>query len=193
LGPKTHAGQLQELNNLVTLKFERCWNPDRSFAGFLRACPAVKNLSLKGSVVFLVPHVSRRWNFPTNFWNTLKVLDISGTGSFPRHLYEKVLKNIADCSLTHLYMERCLRIPRIVGHDLLKIEFLSVAGLRDFAHPRVLAFECIQNWAALPSLTGMNVSGCEMSQAQREQLVTRHNNVIFNISVETEESPRVEF
>jgi hypothetical protein len=39
----------------------------------------------------------------------------------------------------------------------------------------------------------MNVSGCEMSQAQREQLVTRHNNVIFNISVETEESPRVEF
>jgi hypothetical protein len=177
---------------LVTLKFERCWNPDRSFEGFLRSCPALKNLSLKGSVAVLEPH-EYRWDFPTNFWNTLKVLDISGTGCFPHQLYAKVLKNIADCSLTHLYMERCLRIPRIVRHDHLKLEFLSVAGLRDVEYPRVLAFECIQNWAALPSLTGMNVSGCEMSQAQREQLVTRHNNVIFNISVETEESPRVEF
>ena len=128
----------------------------------------------------------------TSYWNQLKVLDISGTGYFPQARFEEVLKSVPDCSITHLYMERCLRIPRIVGHDhLSKIEFLSVAGLRNSA--RVLAFECIQNWAALPSLTGMNVSGCEMSQAQREQLVTRHNNVIFNISVETEESPRVEF
>jgi len=176
----------------VTLKFERCWNPDRSFAGFLRACPAVKNLSLKGSVVFLVPCVSRRWNFPTNFWNTLKVLDISGTGCFPRQLYEKVLLNIADCSLTHLYMERCLRIPRIT-YDKLKIEFVSVAGLRDHEHPTVLAFDCIRNWAALPSLKDMNASGCQMSQSQREQLVTDHQNVTLNISVEFQESPRVEF
>ena len=174
----------------MTLKFERCRNTERSLECFLRACPEVKNLSLKGSVLKWANY-SRI--FPTTFWNKLKVLDISGTGwRFPRLVYEQVLKHIPDCSITHLYMERCLLIPRIT-YDKLKIEFVSVAGLRDLEYPRVLAFNCIRNWAALPSLTGMNASGCQMSQSQREQLVTDHQNVTLNISVEFQESPRVEF
>ena len=117
---------------------------------------------------------------------------MSGTGWFPRLVYEQVLKHVQNCSITHLYMERCFLIPRIT-YDNLRIEFVSVAGLRDHEHPTVLAFDCIRNWAALPSLKDMNASGCQMSQAQREQLVTDHQNVTFNISVEFQESPRVEF
>jgi hypothetical protein len=175
----------------VTLKFERCCNTDKSLECFLRACPEVKNLSLKGSVLHQErTHYSRI--FPTTFFNKLKVLDMSGTGWFPRLVYEQVLKHVQNCSITHLYMERCFLIPRIT-YDNLRIEFVSVAGLRDLEYPKVLAFDCIRNWAALPSLKDMNASGCQMSQAQREQLVTDHQNVTFNISVEFQESPRVEF
>jgi hypothetical protein len=172
---------------LVTLKFERCCNTDMSFTSFLRACPAVKNFSMRGSVL------QDYKPLPTaTYWNQLKVLDISGTGYFPQARFEEVLKSVPDCSITHLYMESCLRIPRIT-YDKLKIEFVSVAGLRDHEHPTVFAFDSIRNWAALPSLKDMNASGCQMSQSQREQLVTDHQNVTFNIGVEFQESPRVEF
>jgi hypothetical protein len=181
----------QHLPNLVTLKFERCCNTDNSLESFLRVCPEVKNLSLKGSLLQQEP-TEYRQTFPTTFWNKLKVLDMSGTGYFPRDVYEEVLKNVPDCAITHLYMERCLRIPHIT-YDNLRIEFVSVAGLRDHDHPTVSAFDSIRNWAALPCLKEMNASGCQMSQAQREQLVTDNQNVTFNISVEFQESPRVEF
>lgn len=183
LGQGTDEG-LKPLDSLVTLKFERCCNADMSLTNFLRACPAVRNLSMKGSVL-----ESDAWNFrepqhgtfSTTFWIQLKVLDISETGYFPDVVYQEVLKNIRDCSITHLYMERCLRIPLII-YDNLKIEFVSLAGLRDHENHRNArtAFDSIRNWAALPSLKEMNASGCQMSQAQREELVARHRNVIFN-------------
>jgi hypothetical protein len=181
---------LKPLENLETLKFERCCNVDMGFVSCIRACPALKNFSVRGSDMHIM-HPHR--HFPKNFWSQLKVLDVSGTRHYPVIMYEAVLKDIPDCSITHLYMERCPRIPRI-SYDNLKIEFVSVAGLRnDEWRPSKAAFDSIRNWAALPSLKEMNASGCEMSQAQREQLVTDHPNITFNVSVEFQESPRVEF
>lgn len=180
---------LHLLENLVTLKFERCCNVDMNFIRFLRACPEVKHFSMRGSVLHIGHH---HGPFPTTFWQQLKVLDISGTGYFPAVVYENVLKNIPDCSVTHLYMEKCCRIPRFI-YEHVKIEFVSVAGLRDETRPTILAFDSIRVWAALPSLKEMNASGCQMTQAQREELVTRHQNVTFNMNVRFEESPRVEF
>lgn len=181
---------LQPLENLVTLKFERCCNVDMSFLRLVSAAPELKNFSMRGSVRQMHPP----GKFPTNFWNQLKVLDISGTGNYSGIVYWGILNN-RDCPVTHLYMERCVTIPRIMYECNMKIEFVSVAGLRDkvTTTTRRRAIDSIRYWAAIPTLREMNASGCQMSQAQRQQIVDRHPNVIFNMSREFQESPRVKF
>lgn len=181
------------LNNLTTLKFERCMNVDTEFLRYLRACPVIKNLSLKGSLLaFVAPHpdVPADPAYPIDIWGQLGSLDISGTGRFPVLIHTRVL-NVPGCQVTHLFMEKCGLIPSSI-HDHMKIEFVSVAGYRPSVRHRN-AFDDIDAWASISTLKEMNASGCELTQGQRDELVRRHPNVIFNVNVEFEESPRIHF
>jgi hypothetical protein len=179
---------LQPLDNLTTLKFERCTDVDMSFVRLVLASPSLKNFSTRGSIR---QGAYSPGQFPKAFWNQLKVLDISGTSHYPFILFGQIIKYISGWSVTHLYMEKCSLVPHI-EYDV-KFEFVSVAGLRDNERYRRTAFDSIRRLAAVPSLKEMNVSGCQLSEEERQILVARHPNVIFNMSPRFEESLRIEF
>lgn len=179
------------MQNLTTLKFERCFNVDMEFLCYLRACPAIKNFSLKGSLLaFINPSAVVHPPYPINIWENLRVLDISGILRFAVLIHDRVL-NDARCAITHLFMEKCTLIPRR-AHDHLKIKYLSVAGYRPAAGDGN-AFDEIDAWASLPTMEQINASGCVFTETQRKELVKRHQNVIFNLGVEFEKSVRAEF
>jgi hypothetical protein len=178
----THA-----LENLTTLKFERCSNVDMDFVNYLCACPAVKILSMRGSILGFDGF---RGPFPIN-WGQLKVLDLSGTGTSPGLIHNRLFHYLG-CTVTHLYMEKCAFISSSV-YDHLKIEFLSVAGYRPTAGDAKWSFHAITSWATLGSMKEINASGCVLTIEEREKLIRKHKNVTFNLNVEFEASVRVEF
>jgi hypothetical protein len=180
--------------NLKTLKFERCFPVDKEFRRYMRVCPAMKSFSLKGSILQTYPLDFIDAAFPpfppADIWGQLQSLDLSGIGKMVKLVHERVL-SAPECTVTHLYLEQCPILPRPV-YDHLKIEFLSVAGYRPSTDVGN-AFDEIDAWASIPTLKKMNASGCELTQGQRDELVRRHPNVIFNVNVEFEESPRIHF
>jgi hypothetical protein len=175
--------------NLKTLKFERCFAVDHAFRRYLRVCPAIKNFSVKGSILQLVCYWAMHVAYPpATSWAQMQSLDLSGTGRIVKLVHERVLKD-PQCPVTRLFLEQCPILPRPV-YDHLKIAFLSVAGYRP--SPGVgNAFDDIDDWASISTLREMNASGCDLTQAQRDELVRRHPNVLFNVNVEFEESPRI--
>ena len=179
---------------LKTLKFERCFAVDHDFRRYLRVCPGLKNFSEKGSIVYYVAWWSSilqsPYYSPATSWGQMKSLDLSGIGKIVKLVHERVL-SAPECTVTHLYLEQCPILPRPV-YDHLKIEFLSVAGYRPSTDVGN-AFGDIDAWASIPTLKQMNASGCDLIQGQRDELVRRHPNVIFNVNVEFEESPRIHF
>jgi hypothetical protein len=160
--------------NLKTLKFERCFAVDHAFRRYLRVCPAIKNFSVKGSILQYVGYWAMHLAYPpATSWAQMQSLDLSGTRTIVKLVHERVLN------------------PRPV-YDHLKIAFLSVAGYRP--SPGVgNAFDDIDAWASISTLNAMNASGCDLTQAERDELVRRHPNVLFNVNVEFEESQRIHF
>jgi hypothetical protein len=78
----------------------------------------------------------------------------------------------------------------------LKLEFLSVAGYQARGVDGVgetSTFLDIESWAAIPSMREMNVSGCNLNEVQRQSLVATRPNVVFDLSEDFRESPRLYF
>jgi hypothetical protein len=175
---------LQQLENLKTLKFERCYSVETEFGRHLRAFPAIKNVSIRGSLVQL----QYGDGFPPTAWHQLKVLDVSGTGRYAAWIYELILKDATDCTITHFYMEKCKLMPRIIN-DHPRFTFVSVAG----STSETDAFHEIARWSALPSLRELNASGCRLRRAERQHLISTRTDVVFNLRARFEPSRRMEF
>jgi hypothetical protein len=182
----TVDAHLQQLENLKTLKFERCCTVDNELARHFRAFPAIKNFSIRGSMVQL----QYSTGFQPTAWHQLKVLDVSGTGRYAAWIYESLFMDVdaTECTVTHFYMERCTRMPRFV-YDNPRFTFVSVAGSTSQAE----AFDEIARWSALPSLRELNASGCRLSRQERRQLVGTRTDVVFNLRARFEPSRRIEF
>ena len=160
---------------------------------YLSARSPLKNLSLRGSgagdtkfddtIVF-------RWFHPqvTNTWQSLKLLDLSEMRHGGVQLLKQWVLDNAECQITHLYLEKYHLIPRRVMPPHLKLEFLSVAGYN--AGSSECTFLDIKAWAAIPSKREINASGSNLNQVQRDELVTKHPNVEFDLSEDFRESPR---
>jgi hypothetical protein len=179
------------MENLKTLKFERCFAVDTELRRYLRACPGIEHFSVKGSIMQIVgPYYlpSADPGFPSNIWGRLQSLDLSGTGRYAKLVHEQVL-NDTRCPVTHLFLEQCPILPRPFPH--LKIEFVSVAGYRP-SDGVGNAFEDIDAWASISTMKRINASGCDLTPEQRNELVRKHPRVVFNLSEYYDESPRVE-
>lgn len=120
-------------------------------------------------------------------WHQLQQLDISETARCP-----VVKRRLLDpeSTVTRLYAEKCRLKPSKVPAES-RIEFLSLAGCR--ASTSELVFQAINEWASHPTVTEINASGCNLTDAQREELVRKHPGVVFNLSKEFQESVRLEF
>lgn len=189
----TAAGPRGLLPNLVTLKLEGC-EMDMQFVRYLRARSPLRNLSVRESFFGrLAPH---RFPPAPQRMNTavLTVLDISGTGQYTCKLAKDWVLNDEECQVTHLFMENCFVIPRRVMPPHLKIEFLSVAGIRaswmETVNGRGSAFLDIEAWATIPSIREINASGCILSQVERDILVTTRPNIVFDLREGLHESQR---
>lgn len=193
MGQRTRGFTRYWLENLQTLKFERCFGVDTEFRRYLRSCQALKNFSVKGSLLQLVfpgYGAGPDPDFESTIWGQMRGLDLSGTGKYLKLIHDRVL-NDHRCPVTHLFMEQCPLIPRNV-HDHLKIQFLSVAGYRPCDGVEK-AFDAIDAWASISTMERINASGCDLTEAERKELMKRHPNVLFNLNVQYEESPRVQF
>ena len=196
----TAAGGRVLLENLVTLKFHSS-TMDMQFVRYLRARQSLRNLSLLNSTarVFvrdLYPDVYMPSPPFPRLSENLKFLDLSGTGDAVTMFVNEWVHDNVQCNVTHLFMERCVLIPRRVSNEKLKIEFLSVAGYRPNSFGRPYGehtFKDIHSWAALSTMKHINASGCDLTQKQRDKLVRRHPTVVFNLNEYYDESPRVEF
>jgi hypothetical protein len=197
----TAPGARALLDELVTLKLDNCIL-DMRFLRYLSGRRGLRNLTLTHSDV-------GNFNFGVGFFHfflfhgpppspriseNLKVLDLSAMNAeaLLTFVNEWVVDN-AQCNVTHLFMEKSQIIPRRVSKNL-KIEFLSVAGYRP-APPSSCGehvFRDLQAWASISSMKEINASGCDFYDAQRDELRRKFPHVSFNLSVEFEESPRVE-
>lgn len=182
------------MENLATLKFERSV-VDLQFVCHMRSRSRLRNLSLRDnglSGITVLIHLVQPPQ-PLNAGQFLKVLDLSGMGvHVMMFLREWVLEN-PECQVTHLYLENVALIPRRVPAHL-KVEFLSVAGYHPYTEDWFdeQAFRDLHAWAGLSSMREINASACDMTQAQRNKLVTTHPNVVFDFSEQFRESARVE-
>jgi hypothetical protein len=188
------------LEKLVTLKVEHSV-VDVQVVRYLSARSPLKNLSLRGSGTGnanLDDTVVLRWFRPqvTNTWQSLKLLDLSEMMNGGVQLLKQWVLDNAECQITHLYLEKYHVIPRRVMPAHLKLEFLSVAGYQAWGVDGVgetSTFLDIESWAAIPSMREMNVSGCNLNEVQRQSLVATRPNVVFDLSEDFRESPRLYF
>jgi hypothetical protein len=188
------------MEKLVTLKVEHSV-VDVQVVRYLSARSPLKNLSLRGSGTGnanLDDTVVLRWFHPqvTNTWQSLKLLDLSEMMEGGVQLLKQWVLDNADCQVTHLYMEKYHVIPRRVMPAHLKLQFLSVAGYEAWGVDgvgEISTFLDIEAWAAIPSIREMNVSGCGLDEVQRQSLVAKRPNVVFDLSEDFRESPRVYF
>ena len=186
------------MENLVTLKFERCSIEPRSVKSVLdRSC--VVNLSLRGSKAPQPlsesdpePVSESDFSLPTpatfNSRHTLKVLDFSETTSdFTEHLFAELVGSNEHCAITRLYVEKCDYIPAFNSPDHLKtVQFISVAGSYDH-----WAFQSIKAWKSLkPAMKFINASDCGLGSSQKADLIVSHRLVRINLNPYLEESPR---
>lgn len=196
----TVQGRSDLLPNLVTAKFERS-DVDIKFVRFLLARSQLRHLSVRESFGYRDVCLHRYLPRPPPQLNAqvLKVLDISLTGVYASTLVNDWVFNDEQCKVTHLFMERCLVVPRHVMPAHLKIEFLSIAGSRaydgdmgiDGGNLEIYCF--LAAWAKIPSMSEMNASGCILSQEQRDSLVNTRPNIAFDLSEDFRESPRFHF
>lgn len=189
-------GPRQLLPNLVTLKVERS-RVSMQWLRYLRARSPLRNLTVtKNTFVghralhqFLPPPPP-----PRNTGQVLKVLDLSGMQEYLEILVDEWLVSNLECKVTHLYMENVHFLPRSVPAHL-QIEFISVAGY--YPHSGgwfgEQEFADIDAWAKIPSMREINASGVRMNQVQRNYLVEKHPNVVFDLNEEISESPRLYF
>jgi hypothetical protein len=183
------------MENLVTLKFERCGIETLSVKSVLdRSC--VVNLSLRGSKALSEsdsePVSESDFSLPPaatfNSRHTLKVLDFSETTSdFTEHLFAELVGSNEHCAITRLYVEKCNYIPGFNSPDHLKtVQFISVAGSYDYG-----AFQSIKAWKSLkPAMKFINASGCGMGLDSIADLTVSHRLVRINLNFSFEESPR---
>lgn len=193
----TVGGPRELLPNLVTLTVEHS-QVDIQFIRYLRARSSLKNLSLPETYFgyvqlhpFLPPPPPRR-----NVGAVLRVLDISGIDPYLTTLVNEWLLRDVECKVTHLYMEDCHYLPHPVPAHL-KIECMSVAKYSPLNErwDRIPGFRRIQDirpWAAISTMREMNVSGCYLNEMERNDLVLRYPNVIFNLNEVFQPSVRVE-
>lgn len=147
------------MENLVTLKFERCSIETLSVKSVLdRSC--VVNLSLRGSKAPQPLSDESDFSLPTaatfNSRHTLKVLDFSETTrDFTEQLFAELVGSNEHCAITRLYVEKCDYIPAFNSPDHLKtVQFISVAGSRDYT-----AKNAIKAWKSLkPAMKFINAS-----------------------------------
>jgi hypothetical protein len=178
------------MENLVTLKFERCSIDTRSVKSVLdRSC--VVNLSLRGSKA-IQPISQSVFSLPPpatlNSRHTLKVVDFSETTSdFTEQLFAELVVSNQHCVITHLYVEKCNYIPAFNSPDNLKsVEFISVAGSHDFS-----AKHAIKAWKSLkPAMKFINASACGLGSDSMADLVVSHRLVRINLNYSFQESPR---
>lgn len=180
------------VKNLTSLKFHGCaFNDLITSVFYLGAVPSLMELSFQRcsnseSWRFSVIHslFSSPTFSPGIRWQKLRVLDVSGT-ILRKEMLDCLLVYDPKVSLTHLYAENCVLQPiRVPGHS--KIEFISLAGSSS-----TQMFKLVDGWAAHPTVIEINASGCELNQGEREDLVRKHVNVLFNFSVEFQESVRI--
>lgn len=168
---------------------------------YLTGRSPLKNLGLRGcemlSDIFDDANILHLFQPPVeNTWQLLKVLDLSEICFDGLNLLKRWVLDNAGCQVTHLYLEKYLLIPRRVMPAHLKIEFLSVAGYQAWGVDgvgEVSTFLDIEAWAAIPSMREINASGCNLNEVQRHNLVTTHPNILFDLSEDFRESPRVSF
>jgi hypothetical protein len=193
----TAAERRDFLTNVETFKLEWC-DGDMEFVRFLLARSPLKNLNVRGSYLydrnFLHPLLSNL-SSSNNCAQVLKVLDVSGAADDAFNLLTEWILNDEDCKVSHLYMEKCRLIPNSVMPTHLKIQVLSVAGyvryeIDDYDWESS-AFMDIQAWARIPSIREINGSGCSLDQVQRDSLIANYPHVVFDLSKEFRESPRV--
>ena len=178
------------MENLVTLKFERCSIDTRSVKSVLdRSC--VVNLSLRGSKA-IQPISQSVFSLPPpatlNSRHTLKVLDFSETTSdFTEHLFAELVGSNEHCAITRLYVEKCDYVPAFNSPDHLKtVQFISVAGSYDYG-----AFQSIKAWKSLkPAMKFINASACGLGSDSMADLVVSHRLVRINLNYSFQESPR---
>jgi hypothetical protein len=185
----TDPGTRDLLPNLTTLKVESS-QVNMQFLRYVRARSPLRNLSVRRSS--LGHHILFYDSLPPpppqrNTVKLLKVLDISQTGEYSLKVLNEWVFNDDQCQVTHLFMEHCPVLPRAVPAHV-KIEFLSVTGYN--AGSSECTFLDIEAWAAIPSIREINASGSTLNQVQRDELVTKHPNVEFDLSEDFRESPR---
>lgn len=172
---------MERLRKLVSLKIEGCSHVDAFCALYFCANESLEELSLQ-RCTFSEPSAFTFSDPVYTMW-PLKLVDVSGNLAASTVLHYVMLD--PESSVTHVYMEKSFLAPgKVPRHS--RVEFISLAGCYSFK-----LFKMIDRWASHPTVKEINASGCALTDEQREELVRKHRNVVWNLSAEFQESARV--
>jgi hypothetical protein len=182
-------GPAQFLENLLSVTCEESL-VHAQFVSHIRAHSPLRNLTLRGSTLesAFIHHLQPP-PYPRNTREFLKVLDLSDVFADVRLLLEEWVLDDLECQVTHLYLENCPLNNRPPPEHL-QLEFLSIAGERPYSGDWLA--DWLHDWAAIPTMRKINASGCDLTEMMRDDLITTHGKVEFDLDEMFHRSPRIQ-